>query len=345
MLLRAPEAAVERILTIIGAAVVICIVCVGSVIYSNPFGAAPTGRISVTIDTPYVGQGVTDGTSLVMHGVKVGEVTQVTSLSSGAVRLVTDLEKTPVAGLTDTMSIDYRPINYFGVTGINLIAHPGGQALYNGMRFHTSPLGNFTLQALLSRLGEVSAGALTPQLISVIDRTARYTDALNPLVETMVIALSAVANVQNVPTARLLTNATGISVALPSFVDAFGDFGDHFISAHDQTPFGQLSEDVWRDKALASLKLGPTAIFGSAGRLEMKFIPDLLPAVDMTKLLVDPVPVLLRPDDFAQTMVELRTRFEKAFGGSPDQRALQIRIALDSLPGVAGPVAAMGGAQ
>jgi len=140
------------------------------------------------------------------------------------------------AGGRSDRRVEHRfpPINYFGVTGINVTAHPGGQVLHDGMQIHSPPPENFTLQALLSRLGEVSAGALTPQLISVIDRSVRYTDALNPLVETMVIALSAVADVQNVPTARLLTNATGISVAFPSFVDAFGDFGDHFIAARDK---------------------------------------------------------------------------------------------------------------
>jgi len=71
MILRAPEESVERTLSIVGAAVLLCIVCVGFVILSNPFGAVSGGRISVTIDTPYVGQGVTHGTALVMHGVKI----------------------------------------------------------------------------------------------------------------------------------------------------------------------------------------------------------------------------------------------------------------------------------
>jgi ABC-type transporter Mla subunit MlaD len=345
MLLRAPEESVERILTTIGAAVVVCIVCVGFVIVSNPFSGLPLDRISVTIDSPYVGQGVTQGTALVMHGVKVGEVTQVASLPGGGVRLATDLQKGPAAGLTNAMNVDFRPINYFGVTGINVIGHPGGQVLRDGMRVHTLPQGNFTLQALLSRLGEVSAGALTPQLISVIDRTARYTDALNPLVETVMITLSAVADVQKVPTARLLANATGISAAFPSYVDSIGDFFDHFIGARDSTPFGEMSEDFWKNTVYESVRLGPSAVFGSFGRIEVKFVADLLPAVDAVKSLMDPVPALLRPDDFAQKMVQLRTRLEKAFTGPSDQRALQVRIVLDRLPGVAGPLAAMGGAR
>jgi len=345
MLLRASEESVERTLTIVGAAVLLCVVCVASLVVLNPFHHVPAGRISVTIDSPYVGQGVTAGTALVMHGVKIGAVTQVASLPGGGVRLVTDLQQGPVAGLTDTMNVDFRPINYFGVTGINVVARPGGKVLHNGMRVDTKPLGNFTLQALLSRLGEVSANALTPQLISVIDRGARYTDALNPLFETMVIALTAVADVQRVPTARLLSNATGVGVAFPSYVDSVGSFFDHFIGARSSTPFGAMPQDFWENSVYASIKLGPSALFGSFGRIEVKYVADLLPAVDAVKVLMDPVPVLLRPDDYAATISQLRTRLEKAFAGPPDQRALQVRVVLDRLPGVAGPLAAMGGGR
>ncbi len=59
------------------------------------------------------------------------------------------------------------------------------------------------------------------------------------------------------------------------------------------------------------------------------------------------VPPLIRPADTAQMMAEMRTRFEKKMyqGTPPEQRALQVRIVLDSLPGVAAPIAAIGGQQ
>jgi hypothetical protein len=336
MLLRGSE---DRTLTVIGAVVVLCAVLTGFAFAWNPFGGRPSGRISVTIDTPYIGQGVKKGTVLVMHGVKVGEVTNVASLRDGGVRLVSELQKTPVSGLTDTMNIDFRPINYFGVTAVNIIATPGGQPLRDGMQIHTVPRGNFALQALLSRLGEVSVGTLTPQLISTIDRAARYTDALNPLIETMLTALQTVANVQTVPTAQLLANSTGVGVAFPSFADSVVYGSDRFLASG----LGKLSEDFYRNKVRKFSEIASTQLFGSIGRLETKYIDDLLPAIDGIKALTDPIPALIRPDDYRQTLVELRTRYEKMFAGPPDQRALQVRIVLDSLPGVAAPLQAMGG--
>ncbi len=43
------------------------------------------------------------------------------------------------------------------------------------------------------------------------------------------------------------------------------------------------------------------------------------------------------------TLVELRTRFERLYAGSPEQRALQVHIVLDQIPGVQAPVSALGG--
>jgi hypothetical protein len=55
------------------------------------------------------------------------------------------------------------------------------------------------------------------------------------------------------------------------------------------------------------------------------------------------VPKIVSPENFAYTLTELRTRLERMYAGSGDQRALQVRIILDRLPGVAAPLAAMGG--
>jgi hypothetical protein len=340
MILRGSTESQERTLTIIGAVILLGAILAGLVVVHNPFKGRSGNQISVAIDTPYIGQGVTTGAALVMHGVKIGEVTTVASLPGGGVRILSDLQKAPVAGLTDALTIDFRPVNYFGVTGINIIAKPGGQALRDGMQIHTVPQGNYALQALLSRLGEVSSAAVTPQLISVIDRTARYTDALNPLIETMLIALDAVAAVQKAPTARLLANATAIAVPFPPYVDALAYAGEHFVAQ-----LAPLTDDSYRRGVRAFIEIASFEVFGGIGRLETKYVDDLLPAIDALKTLVDPIPALLRPDEFGQTLVELRTRLEKMFAGSPEQRALQVRIVLDSLPGVASPLAAMGDGQ
>lgn len=347
MLLHTSEESETRTLTVVGAAIVlVCLAVAGQLIVFNPFGGRPKGAISIAIDTPYIGQGVAAGTALVMHGVTVGKVTAVSSLPGGGVRLNADLQTRPITGLTDTMEIDFRPVNYFGVTGINLRVGTGGQPLRDGTRIDTLPKGNFALQALLTRLGQITTGVVTPQLISVIDRATRYTDALNPLVETMLIAANAVAQVQTVSTKQLLTNTTGVSVAFPGFVNALVDAGD--LSTHTNVNFvhrgiEDLSDDTFWTKVIPTMEEAEKGLFGAVGKLLSSHVGELLPVTDIVKALFDVVPPLIRPEAIGDMLVEMRTRFEKMYGGTPEQRALQVRIVLDSLPGIAAPIAAVGG--
>ena len=78
------------------------------------------------------------------------------------------------------MGIDYRPSNYFGVTGINVIPAAERPAASQWHADQIKPKGNFSLQALLYRLGELSNGVFDQRLISVIERATRYVDGLEP---------------------------------------------------------------------------------------------------------------------------------------------------------------------
>lgn len=344
-LLHTSDESEARTLTIVGATIaLVCAVAAASLYVFNPFGGRAKGEISISIDTPYIGQGIATGTALVMHGVTVGQVTGVSRLTGGGVRLNADLHTQSTRGLTDTMKVDFRPINYFGVTGINLSAGSGGQALHDGARISTIPLGNFTLQALLTRLGQVTTGVVTPQLIQVIDRATRYTDALNPLIETMLIAANAVAEVQTVSTKQLLINTTGVSVAFPGFVNSAVKGGDNFIWTGNYLKVA--AKDVTQEEYVMDyevLKEANVGLFRSLGQLLRSHSADLYPVTEIVRALFGVLPPLIRPVDTANMVAELRTRFEKMYQGTPEQRALQVRIVLDSLPGVAAPIAAVGG--
>jgi ABC-type transporter Mla subunit MlaD len=339
---KATEQREARILTAVGMGLaVIVVLAVTAFAIVDPLGGRPSDQFGVVIESPYVGEGVAAGTALLVHGVKVGEVTQVSSLPGGGVRLAADLRHGPTAGLTDAMTIDFRPANYFGVTGINLTPGDGGRTLVNGSLITTTPSGNFTLQALLSRLGELSGGVLTPHLVDVLQRAADYTDGLDPLLETMLVVATSVANVQNVSTAQLMTNATGISVAFPGFVNATTDLGDHFVHAS----LDNVTEDFFQNTYKPTIDITSTGLFGAVGNLVSTHSTDLAPLTDMIKVLTDVAPGLVPSDAIADTAVELRTRLQKLFEGTPDRRAVNVKVVLDSLPGVAAPIEAVAGPQ
>ena len=351
----------ERLLAVLGAVVLLIAIMALLLVVANPFGGRSSDRISVAIRTPYVGQGIQVGTAVVMHGVKVGEVTNLEILSGGGVRLAAELRKRPVAGITDSMNIDFRPINFFGVPGVNVIPSEGGQPLRDGTEIDVAPKGNFTFTELLSQLGDVSVGALTPRLITVIDRVTRYTDGLNPLFETLVTITTAVADVQRVSTAQLLANTATISTAFPPFADAAIDAGTRGISSEylqdtsrasstgqrlalpfkDGVKVRDISDepqDYFDNVYYPFLELASTGLFNAVGRVLSSHVDELLPLIDSIKMVTDTGPALLRPDDIALTLRELRSRFEKLYAGNGEQRALQVRIVLDSFPAIAAPL-------
>lgn len=353
----------ERVLLATGGAVLLCIAAAVCLIVLDPFSGRPKGVYSVAITTPYVGQGVEAGTAVVLHGVKVGQVTNATNTAGGGVQLDADLQTQPTQGLTNTMNIDFRPINYFGVPGINLIPNSGGEALRDGSKLTLVPTGNFTLSELLNQLGNVSAASLTPQLITVIDRVTRYTDGLNPLFETAVTMARAVDAVQTVPTERLLTNLSTSLAAFPAFTDAAVLAGTRAVdwdyypgqntgsapssAAPLQFPFlqqvkvpslGDIPDDFFKANIVEGLTIIQDGVFAAVGKLVASHVDDLFPLISGLKTVTDAGPVLLRPEDIAQKLAELRSRFEKLYAGSGDQRAISVRLLLDNLPGVAAPV-------
>ncbi|WP_284236181.1 MlaD family protein [Mycobacterium antarcticum] len=347
----------------IGAAVLLCGALVVSLIVWNPFGGRPEGLFSIAITTPYVGQGVEAGTVVVLHGVKVGQVTHVTNTAGGGVQLDTELQTQPTQGLTNTMNIDFRPINYFGVPGINVIPNSGGQPLRDGSDITLVPTGNFTLSELLTQLGNVSQASLTPQLIQVIDRVTRYTDGLNPLFETAVTISRAVEAVQTDPTEELVTKLSSAVAAVPPFADAAivagrriqdysyypGQAVEPAASSGPKLEFpymtnvktpslGEVPEDYFKDHYVGTLDAVQTGLFASVGKLVSSHVDDLTPLISGIKAISDTGPVLLRPQDVAEKLSELRSRFENLYAGNGDQHAISVRILLDGLPGVAAPV-------
>ena len=335
---KSSDEAEARILTLVGIAVAACIVALAVAGFAIPFRGGNDDHIAIVIEAPFGGLGVKAGSAVVLHGTQIGEVAEVTNLPGGKVRYAADLDREPASSLTSAVGIDYRPANYFGVTGINLRPGDGGQALTNGSRIETTPAGNFTLQTMLSRLGELSGGVLTPHLIDVIEKATDYTDSLDPLLDTVLIVSQSFANVQTVSTARLLRNATGISVTLPGFVNAASNLLDRV-----QRPYNGLPYE-WYDNLLdPTLQLVSGSFFGAIGKLLYSHGPELTDVTNLIKTLTDVVPGLVPPDSIADTTKELRTRLERLYSGPPDRRGVNVRVVLDNLPGISAPLAAMGG--
>jgi hypothetical protein len=84
-------------------------------------------------------------------------------------------------------------------------------------------------------------------------------------------------------------------------------------------------------------------LFASVGKLVSSHVDDLFPLIAGLKSITDTGPVLLRPQDVAQKLADLRSRFETLYAGDGHQHAISVRILLDSLPGVAAPLGIVAG--
>jgi hypothetical protein len=376
-LFRASEEQERRTLTRIGALLVLSMVLIMGLLFTvNPFGQRSRDSISVAIETPYVGEGVGSGTPVIMHGVKIGQVAAVANLRGGGVRLDTILRSGPTSGLTDAIGIDFRPSNYFGVTGVNIQPKQGGRPLRSGSQLVITPDGNFALQALLYRLGELSHKVIDQRLIDVVERGTQYADALTPLLETMLIVGKAVADVQTVSTERLLRNTAGISVGFPGWVDGLARTVDaslhteleqsrsaatsdslfrHYVDTYDeQLKSHFISESKLAESDMDTFVYGPlkqfydaaaTDLFVKVGNLLSTHTYDLFPAVEEMRSVMAVVPGIVNAEGIGNTLRELHSRLVRMYEGSGDQRAMQVRIVLDELPGVAAPLALAVGGQ
>jgi hypothetical protein len=373
MLLRVSDQQQKRIFTMIGAGFA-AIVLAAVVLYMtviDPSGKPVKNTIAVAIETPFVGQGVGSGTAVILHGIKVGEVRDVSRVAGDRVRLDVELQSGSTRGLTDAVGIDFRPANYFGVTGVNLIPSQQGKTLSNGDSISVATAGNLTLQTLLYRLGALTHDVVTPRLVSVVDRATRYSDALNPLFETMILVSTTVTDVQTVSTEQLLRNATAIGVGLPPFLDGAISAGQGYIwngvGAHFDPDEARARDKYLKyydkpkldyfNSAVQDLSTNPDKfvfgrlreyfkgakqdLFSKVGDLEGSHTFDLLPLLDQVRVMADVVPRLVKPDDLGDKLGELRSRLERMYAGSGDQHALQVHIILDQLPGVAAPLGVM----
>jgi hypothetical protein len=133
------------------------------------------------------------------------------------------------------------------------------------------------------RVGELTDGVVTPELVSVIDRATRYVDGLNPFFETMLVVAESMTLVQTVSAGQLVRNIAGISVAAPSFVDGITDLADRLAHAGRDG-----DEAVFQDRFLATVQLASTGLFGSVGKL--LHVSELLPATEVVRTLASLVP-------------------------------------------------------
>ncbi|MBH0781025.1 MlaD family protein [Nocardia bovistercoris] len=329
-----------------GAATAVLAVAVAAligVVWVHPHVDEPEGLV-MNIEMPYVGPGVGTGTKVVLHGAEVGEVTALGRTGLDSVRMTVTLAPAKIDGLTDSFEVDFRPQNYFGITAVDLVDRPGGDALVAGRTLSRTPRGDFTMSTMLEKGSVAIDGSLTTSMVRSLDKVVRYTDGLTPLIRSGIVFADRVAATQQALPTELLRYANDILAVLPAFsAEAIDSLGFAYDSVYNRKADGSRGvDDAFMDYSAAGLGLAANSLFGKAGTLLASHGAELTPSTLLVKALIDALPHMLDGGAAPAKLRELIDRYTAVLSASGPGKTLGLRIVLDELPMVAAPLAVTG---
>ncbi|MFF2060071.1 MlaD family protein [Rhodococcus qingshengii] len=335
----------RRILTISGiAAFLVGTLVILLVVVVYPRATAPEGtRFSLVV--PTLGPGVTPGSKILLRGAPIGKVVTVTALDDGDVELLLAVDGDGIGVLTDTLTVDFRPENYFGVSAIYLSSQPGGSTIREGQVITRTESPDYTMSTMLETGSLVIDGTLTGDVIASLDKVMRYANGLSPLIRSGIIFADQVAKTQQQVPSVHLQRINALLREFPAFGQGAADALYSIAgSVYNSAPAG---EPITPDRALLdstdeTLALLGSDLFGAAGKLLASHGDELTPLTQVLAQLTDPIPGMLGGAGTFADIDELITRLDGAFTGGPENKTLQVRLILDNLPAMAGPMAATG---
>lgn len=323
-------------------AVVIALV-VGVMSWVYPRATEPDGvRFSVVV--PALGPGVKQGSKVLLSGTEVGTVTDLTQRSDGAVTMGLAVGDAGVDLLDDQFQVDFRPENYFGITGVNLKPGGRGAPIRAGQVYARHSAEDYTMSTMIESGSLMIDGTLTTEVIASLDEVMRYADGLAPLIRSGLIVADQVAKTQQALPSVHLRRMNAILGVLPGFEDAMASaLFDIFNSAYNRTPDGRVGLNVpLTEETDETLALLGSDLFGAAGTLLASHDTELTPVVEAVRVISDGAQPMVGGKDRVAQFAELISRLDGAFTGSDDHKTLQLRLVLGSLPSLAAPMTQMG---
>ncbi|WP_330254957.1 MCE family protein [Nocardia sp. NBC_00565] len=298
-----------------------------------------SGKILLGIEIPYVAPGVAVGTHVMMHGVEVGEVTELRRIDQNALRMTVALNPDRAVGLTDTFEFDYRPENYFGVTAVNLQAGAAGAKLVSGRVLARTPLGDYSMSTMIEKGSLVVDGTLTNDVIDTLDKVVRYTNGLNPMIQTGIIVTDRIAKTQQALPSESIGYFNNILAVLPAFDREFvASLNGLFYTSYNRRADGSLGvNNELMDRDDVGLQLAAGKLFGAAGHLLASHATELPPIADVVQAMTDVIPDVLAHGSLTDRFRTLVEQYDRAITGPEGAKTLNLRIALDRLPMLAAP--------
>lgn len=334
----------HRTLVTAGAAAVLVIVLtVLTAAFVYPRATAPSGT-TVHLVLPTIGPGLQKKSKVLLRGAEVGVVTEVDSTDPYSVHVDIALDDSAAASLTDAFDVDFRPANYFGTTAVNLISKTGGQSLRDGQTIHRDSAPDFTMSTMIEHGSIVVDGSLTRDAIASLNKVTDYASGLAPLVQTLIVVSDNVSRTQRQLPSILLARLNDITAVFPKTnIEALGALDAITNSSFNRLPDGTRGVDkAYHDLMNRSLTVASDGLFGAIGILLGSHAAELTPVVTAVKYMTDEIPGVMGDASNMARLQEAIDGLRHSFKGPKGKQTLQLRILLDSVPGLAQTMAAMG---
>ncbi|WP_067895565.1 MlaD family protein [Nocardia vaccinii] len=321
----------------IGAVVLVLLILIAWRVVPN---SPPADEIHVALITDRVGEGIDHGTDVRLDGVRVGSVSSVAIAGQGRQRIELSLLRSQLFGLTDALTVDYSPGNLFGITALQLNSAHGGTTLSNGSTVDLTGrdadrISDATLAALLESTGTLTNDVLTPRLAQLLSTMSRDISAFTPLMQAIGSTTRSFTETQRLPPSFLLTQFGSTLHGIPPMLS-----GAMELLRSDLTnPQLRTTEELTRFTRMfgnVQTQLLPvvTQTFGVAHNYFGGFIP-------LASLILNQLSgTVSTPALSGEQLSQLISRLDGAFHHSPSGPVLNTRVELDTVPGLAAPLAA-----
>nr|WP_232542282.1 MlaD family protein [Nocardia bovistercoris] len=291
--------------------------------------------------TEQVGAGITTGTDVRVDGVRVGTVTAITTDAPGRQRLDFTVARSELFDLTDAMSVDYAPSNLFGISALQLHSAPAGRPLTDGSVIDltgraSERVRDVTLSSLLRSTGVLTDEVLTPTLTELLDMAARDLRGFTPLLQAIAATARAVTDTRRLPSSVLLEQfGSALAGSAPMITGGMGVLysiytNDYFADPEHITRYSRIWSDI-QDQLLPAVT--------RTLRASRQYFADSLPVITLA---LDRISASVAdPERAHDQLAELLDRLRAAFRDTPNGPTLATHVELDTVPGLAGPLAAL----
>lgn len=325
---------------ILGACAVAVTLISGFVWQVCPDSGSPDD-IHVALRTDHVGEGITPGTDVRLGGVTVGSVAAITAVGHGREDIELILRRSQLFGLTDSVSVDFAPGNLFGISALQLISHAGGTELADGSSVDLSGdrsdrVRDATLSALLRSTGQLTDKVLTAKLAELLRTLSGDLRAFTPLMAALGATLRAYADTRVLAPSDLADSIGSTLAGMPPMLTGAVDVlnaaytNEYLRSPDNLRRFAEFWDNMQYELLPAVTRTMTTA---------RTHFGELMP---IATIIFDEIAAAAGPPGRSTDQLgALIERIGATFQQTPTGPVLRVAVELDTVPGLAGPMAAL----